>query len=279
MLASPIISGDKILVVCSVGLICAISVHDGSIMWRFDARDTLVATPCLYKDLLVVPSLSGKLLAVESSGGLQRWQYKAESGIVSTPHAHGNLLMFGTKGGDFHAISADGGKRVWRFVVGAPVTASPAASVDSVYFGFGGRHFSLPWRRSRVDSSGSMPPRNRLSLRQQSPSLLCFFVPPAIRWLYSCERYDGGLSWKGALKGRVVASLVATRDTALTVTREGWVQAFAIANGECRWQKDLGRSLESPPLITSDHLYIGTVEGDVIAYSFLSASVLSGKSA
>ncbi|HEY9715881.1 MAG TPA: PQQ-binding-like beta-propeller repeat protein, partial [Trichormus sp.] len=94
-----------------------------------------------------------------------------------------------------------------------------------------------------------------------------------------CERYDGSLKWKGALRGKVVANLVATRDTAISLTREGWIQAFATSNGEVRWQRDLGRSLESQPVITSDRFYLCTVEGEVIAYSMASAGAIAEKSA
>lgn len=277
ILTSPVLSGDKILTASSNGLLCGISSKDGKILWRYDVRETLVATPCVVKDSLIVPGSSGKLLALECDSGLQKWQFKSDSGIVAAPHQHGNLVLFGNKSGEFFAVGSETGKKIWKFNAGSPIAASPAASVDSVYFGTqGGTFFSLDVESGRLcwEYSTDRPIISRAAIAFTSV-LFCGHD----KWLYCCERYDGGLKWKGALKGRVVANLMVSRETAITVTREGWIQAFATTSGDILWQRDVGRSLESAPLITSDRLYIGSVEGELICYTFNSASVLSEKSA
>jgi len=277
IVASPVLAGERVLAVCSNGLVCAMSAHDGAIVWRFDARDALVATPIVFKDLMLIPSSGGKLLAIETDGGLQRWQYKTESPIVCAPYQHGNLTLFGTKHGDFHAVSTESGRRAWRFLAGSPISASAAASVDSVYFGTESGVFNaLDVESGRLiwEYSTHEPIVAKAAIAFTSV-LFCSHD----KWLYCCERYDGGLRWKGALRGKVLASVAATRDTAIVMGRDGWIQSFSVNNGEQLWQRDVGRSLESAPLLTADRLYFGTVEGDIVAYSFASPAVLSDKSA
>jgi serine/threonine protein kinase/outer membrane protein assembly factor BamB len=277
ILSSPILQGEKIMVVGSSGLISALSARDGSILWRFDAQETIVATPNLIKDMLIVPTAKGRIFAIETNGGLQRWQFKSEDSIVSTPHKHADMVVFGSRGGDLHALNIDSGRSIWKFDAGSPIVASPAVSVDSIYVGTeGGTFFAV-----EAESGGLIweYPTERPIVARAVIAFTSVMFCSHDKWMYCCERYDGGLRWKGALRGRVVANPIATKDTVLSVTREGWIQSFATSNGELRWQRDLGRCLESQPVVSADRFFISTVEGEVIAYSMANATVLGAKSA
>jgi serine/threonine protein kinase/outer membrane protein assembly factor BamB len=277
ILASPTLVGDKLVVTSSDGTVAALHVRNGQGVWKFQADDKLVATPAQLKDILFVPTAKGRLLAIDAASGALRWQYKADDAIVSSPQRHGEYIVFGTRGGYVHCVTIDGGKVRWKFHAGSPIVSSLSASVDSLYFGAqDGTFYAL-----EAETGGLIweyPTDNPIVSRGIISFTNVVFASQD-KWLYCCEKYDGSLKWKGAVRGKVVANLVLARDMILSASREGWLQAFAPRSGELKWQLELKRCLESPPVVSSEKLLLGTVEGELLVYTFASESTLSEKTA
>lgn len=268
ILASPILYGDKVAVVNAAGSICALSVKSGARVWNFTGEDELLATPGFHKEHLLVPTARGRLLSIDINSGVLHWQFKAGGAIVCAPQRHADLVLFGTKEGFFYGVSLDHGKKLWDFPAGGSIVASPAASVDSVYFGTQeGAFYAL-----EAENGGLIweYPTNKPIVSRAVIAFTSVIFASQDKWLYCCEKYDGSLKWKGALHGKTVANLVVDKELVLAATHEGWLQAFSTRNGELKWEKDCERSIESAPLVVNDKIYLGTVEGDIVAYSFQS---------
>jgi outer membrane protein assembly factor BamB len=91
------------------------------------------------------------------------------------------------------------------------------------------------------------------------------------RWIYCCEKYDGRLKWKAAVKGKVFADLCTYKGQIICANEDGWLQTFAAVNGQLKWQTDINKKIQSPPMVANNSLYVGTVEGELYAFSLASA--------
>ena len=72
---------------------------------------------------------------------------------------------------------------------------------------------------------------------------------------------------KAPVKGKVVANLASADGTIFAVSREGWIQTYLCRSGELKSTASSGKRLESTPLLTADSMYVGSVEGQLMAYS------------
>lgn len=269
LMASPVIVADNIAAVNSAGRAVGLTAKSGKLLWSHQIEDQCLATPAVYKDVLFIPGASGSIFAVDTDSGSRQWVYKAHKPIVCAPYRHAELVLFGTRGGDFHAISAANGEPVWKFAADGPVVAGAAASVDTVYFGTqNGTFYALEAQNGGLvwEYPADYPIIGKAVIAFTSV-VFCSHN----KWIYCCEKYDGTLKWKASVRGKVFANLVATRDLIIAVTHEGWLQAFDSGSGELRWQKDLGQCLESAPLLSTNRIFIGSVDGELKAYSLTEA--------
>lgn len=266
IMASPIIVDDKLLVASSDGSVSLLSRADGKLQWQYQGDSSIVATPALCKGLVAVPTLDGHLLAIDLKTGMREWKCSVGDAIVGTPHFHAGNIYIGTHSAEVVAVSSASGRRNWQFAADGPIVASPAASVDSVYIGTqSGTFYSLEAESGRMvweySTNGPILSRGVIAF---TSVVFCSLD----KWVYCCEKYGGALQWKGAVRGKVQANLVTAPGSVLAVSKEGWMQCFSLRGGELQWQKNIGKHVESHPLITSKMMFLGTIEGDVMAYTF-----------
>lgn len=266
VMASPIIVDDKLLVASTDGSVSLISRTDGKPHWQYQGESSIVATPTLCKGLVAVPTLDGHLFAIDLKTGMREWKCSVGDAIVGTPHFHAGNIYVGTHSAEVVAVSSSSGKRTWQFAADGPIVASPAGSVDSVYIGTqAGTFYSLEAESGRMvweySTNGPILSRGVIAF---TSVMFCSLD----KWIYCCEKYGGALQWKGAVRGKVQANLVTAPGSVLAVSKEGWMQCFALKSGELQWQKNLGKHVESHPLLTSKMMFLGTMEGDLVAYTF-----------
>lgn len=265
IVSSPASMDGKVLVADARSSLSALSLSDGSLLWKGDCGASMVAPPAVYKNAIVTSTRDGKVLALDSASGKRLWTFTGNGTIVSGVQQHGGIGFVGTRNGACHAFSLDNGKELWRFTAEGPIISSAAIAADSVYFGSqAGTVYALEAETGNLiwEYPCGQPILSR-----------CVIVFTSVifssldRWLYCCEKYDGTLKWKAPLRGKVLADLVVSRGAVVAISQEGCIQCFSAASGELKWQMETSRNVESPPLVHSRMLYVGTIDGEVMAYA------------
>lgn len=266
-LSGPVLKANKLLVGCANGSLYALHPVEGRVLWRYPIQSALIATPCVVQDSLIVTTAAGKVLSLDVHQGLLNWQYQCDGPIVSSPQCSGNVVVVTSKSGSILALALNNGVLKWKYVTQGAIIASPAVSSDSVYVGGqDGSFYALDMEAGKlIWYYATDKPIISRGVIAFTSVLFC----GQDRWLYCCEKYDGRLMWKSAVRGRVTAGLSTSGNTVQVVSREGLIQAFNSRSGELKWQLETGRRLEAPPLVTHESLYVGTVEGELMACSLL----------
>jgi serine/threonine protein kinase len=266
IIGGPSLFNDKVITVNSTGNVSMLAAKDGILLWTLKTGLRVVAAPTISEEYMVVTSLDGKVQAIDLKRAQIKWTYEAGDPIVAAAQCFGDKLFFGTRNGTFNCIDLANGSSIWQFKCDGPVVAEATRSGDLLYFGTQkGTFYALDVATGRL--IWDYPTARAITSRAVVVLNTVAFCSQD-KWLYCCEKYVGGLVWKGAVRGATIANLVSLEDSILSLTREGWMQVFSASSGEMRWQRDLARCLESTPLVTSAMLYVPTVEGDVLAYSF-----------
>lgn len=268
ILSAPVTIGNYVFVSAASGETFCLDSYTGKVIWNKNLNAKTVASLAVVKESALLVASGNELRALDVRSGEVIWFYSAAAPIVATPLVQGDTVLFGTKGGDLHAVTASKGNSIWKFRGEGAIISSPFASVDTAYVGTKtGNFYALE------SSHGAMVweyPANGRIVSKGTIVFTSVVFASQDRWLYCCEKYDGRLKWKAALKGRVSADLCTYKGKIICATEDGWLQTFSASTGQLKWQTDISRKIQSPPMVANNTLYVGTVEGELFAYSLAS---------
>lgn len=269
IVSAPVSIASYVFASSAGGDTICLEAETGKKVWSRNLSAKTFASPVMFKESALLVASGRDLHALDVRTGESLWRYSTGAPVVASPLVQGDLVLAANKAGQLHAVSAAKGKQEWTFNAEGGIIASPFASVDSVYVGtragnfyaVEGRQGAMVWEypaNGRIVSKGAIVFTSVVFASQD-------------RWLYCCEKYDGRLKWKAAVRGKVSADLCTYKGQIICANEDGWLQTFAAANGQLKWQTDLDKRIQSPPMVANNSLYIGTIEGELYAYSLASA--------
>lgn len=268
ILTSPVLSEDSIVVTSANGSVSLISCNQADVFWTRQTGHTVVSTPCIVDGLLIVVGFDGMVKAIDLKKGTELWHYDCKEQVVASPLINERRIFIPTKAGTIIALSIDSDIPNWTLKTEGALIAGSTYHEGILYFGtVAGFYYAVRadksevvWRydaKKPITSRGAVVSSRAIFL-SKNESLFC------------CKLDDGNLVWQVPVKGSSLASVVVRENMVFTVTRAGGLMSFAIDSGRLLWRKELGRGVESTPLITSKMLFVPSVEGDVLAYKFVS---------
>ncbi|MFH1908034.1 MAG: PQQ-binding-like beta-propeller repeat protein [Chloroflexota bacterium] len=224
-----VVTDGKTAYIASAAHVYAVSLEDGSEVWRFpekaDAKKSFFAAPVLTPDgQLIVGGYDYILYSLNPQNGQVNWQFEAArdrwvgsvlvaNDLIYAPNADYNLYAFNLKG-EFQ----------WKFATRQAIWATPVTDGQRVYLG------SLD------------------------------------RKVYAVDARTGKLVWDKTLTGAILGSPVLGGDGQLYVmTFGGTVFALDTANGEQLWKFAAGNFVWSAPVLSNGELYFGDSNGNFYA--------------
>jgi outer membrane protein assembly factor BamB len=225
------------------GLIYALNVEDGSLVWSFETGDRIWAEPLVIDNMVYVASLDDHLYALSLEDGSKRWQLKTRGALAGSPRLVDGNIWIGDFGDRIYEIDPQTGDVVWTFDGGIDwFWATPTVTEETIYFSdvrgnvfaFDIASHEMIWKHRVEDVI-----RGQSVLNSDGSALL---VPGHERGLiYALDTETGEeLPWgivperPGRLPGNLVAD--AERVYAAPIMIPTKVQAFDIENGKVLWQ-------------------------------------------
>jgi outer membrane protein assembly factor BamB len=120
LITAPISSGDRVILNLHNGVINALNLADGKVLWEFDkmvAKSKVVTTTS--PDTLFVGEQEN-IYALDSDTGSLKWKYKVLSDIVPQMLLQNGALYIMTKEGLILALDSASGNLVWKYK-GSPI--------------------------------------------------------------------------------------------------------------------------------------------------------------
>jgi len=151
--AAPAVHGDFAYVGTVNGVMLAVKVADGSIVWSFAAGRPLFGEALATDDALYFVCDNGYLFKLSRADGKELWRYdlgdartprilpdpicQPETGFdhrSPRPELANGVLYIGAGDGGFHAVRADTGARVWRIQSKGAIRANAVVRGPQVFF-------------------------------------------------------------------------------------------------------------------------------------------------
>lgn len=145
VLAAPVVSGDRIFVMDSKGLVSAFALKNGKRLWKNDLKakniggfkDTKSRASGLAVDgkMLFATTGFGGVFAMDAQTGKSMWRKILESPIRIAPTVTANMLVIQTVDNTIYALDKTNGQELWKFSVAQEDTviaggASPAYDAE-----------------------------------------------------------------------------------------------------------------------------------------------------
>lgn len=108
---------------------------NGTLKWKFEARNTLWTQPVSDGKTVYLASMDHYLYAIDLATGTLQWEVDLGNALLAVPALNGNNLYVGTLGSEMVAVEKATGKVQWRSVVEGSVWSKPLLVEDTLFFG------------------------------------------------------------------------------------------------------------------------------------------------
>lgn len=130
----PSIKDDRVYFPSADGNVYCLNKDDGSVIWKFKAKDSFKATPVILKDKILASGLDHHLYCINPADGSLIWDYETGFEVDGSTIVSDGRIYFGGEDHNFYCLNLADGKLIYKVLVGS-VEASITMTDGRVYLG------------------------------------------------------------------------------------------------------------------------------------------------
>jgi eukaryotic-like serine/threonine-protein kinase len=255
------------------GSIRALSMSDGSVVWRHDIpHGKMASSPAIVGKQLLVHGMDGHVWALSRSDGHLLWHLSVGSPIESSPVVVEGLDLFGAWNGTITALDVRTHRVRWRRYEGCKITSSAAVSGGTVYLGdYCGRLVALGAARGNL----------RFAVSAGSPvygtsavSAGRVFVPSRDSGALVAFTTSGSRLWSVSTGAYVYGAPAVSGGRVFFGSYNGVLYCVSAANGRILWTVNAGGSISGSPAVVDGIVYAGSFAHRIIGVDARSGRVV-----
>ncbi len=135
---SPALASNVIVIASHLGDVYCLSIHDGSMIWKFKTAGKVLGSPMIMNGLVYFGSWDKTLYAVDLASGAAKWKFKGQESFSITPSGANGRIFAGNDDHLMYCLDATSGKMLWKTPIQSPVpllSSSPAVMGNMLYCG------------------------------------------------------------------------------------------------------------------------------------------------
>ena len=137
----PVVRGDTLIAVDEGGVVQALRLDDGDLLWRAELGGLARTGLTLGGDFAFAGTAAGDLVALSAATGKERWRTNLGEAVRSQPVLAGEQVVTAMASGRVLAARRDSGQVVWERVLGALPTPGLALAAGVLVIGCADSHF------------------------------------------------------------------------------------------------------------------------------------------
>jgi outer membrane protein assembly factor BamB len=241
----------------SSGTVRALSMRNGTVLWRRDVRHgKMAASPAVVGDELVVHSMDGVVRVLDRRTGRLRFEYRVGSPIESSPLVRDRIDYFGAWNGNVYALDLRRRKLRWVYRSGYKITSSAALADRTLYIGdYGGRLLALTPGNGRLLWSAGVNGRI-----YGTPAVWAgrVFVPSSDGGSLTAFSTRGRYLWRIHTGSYVYSSPAVWAGHVYFGSYNGLLYSLAARTGSVRWSVPTGGPVSGAPAVVDGVAYAGS---------------------
>ena len=239
----------------------------GNSEWTFSTQGMVISSPVFSSGAVYFTSMEGNLYKLEVANGELIWQAEVGVDAISSPAVfEGTVYAGGGKG--LFAVDAETGKTRWSFPVDQGVQSSPAVSEGRVYFGgMNGKVYALDalsgelaWEYTATGEVGSSPVVVDGKV----------YIGTTDQGVYILDAASGKLNWRYPAGDMISSSPLVAGNILMFGDMSGNFYIVDLADPDSKYgipllKSQVGVGMLSSPVLVDGVIYIGTLDGNLIA--------------
>ncbi|WP_262177420.1 PQQ-binding-like beta-propeller repeat protein [Haloarcula laminariae] len=283
---SPIIADGRVYIGSADNAVYALDAETGSEEWSFSAEHRIEATPAYSDGTVYVGSYDKSLYAIDAATGEEQWSRTFDGLIRGSATVWDGDVFVGvgchnlacawyanesdvSESGWLYSLDAESGETNWTHEVGNEVVSSPAVTDETVYVGASdGQLYALDPTEGDVDWSYETE-----DMIWSSPAVAygSVYITDWNGNVHAVDADAGEQEWLADTAGQYISGSVAVDEEAVYVghtpyntlddptTNYAKIFRFDQETGEEAWSFETPSSeIGSSPVVTDDHLYVGS---------------------
>ena len=248
----------------SHGTIRALSMGDGTVLWRHDVdRGKMAASPAVVGDELVVHGMDGIVRVLDRRTGRLRFSFHVGSPIESSPVVRDHVDYFGAWNGNVYALDLRTRRLRWVFRSGYKITSSAALADRTLYIGdYGGRLLAIAPGSGRLRWRGSVNGRI-----YGTPAVWGgrVFVPSSDGCSLTAFSTRGRRIWRVRTGSYVYSSPAVWNGRVYIGSYNGTLYCLSAATGSTLWRFDTGGSIGGAATVVDGVVYFANRQHRIYA--------------
>jgi outer membrane protein assembly factor BamB len=115
---SPTVANTTVYVASQNGALVALDTRTGERKWHIQLDGLVFGSPTVDDGRVLIATDSGKLIALNIETAQVNWRFQADGGIFAPVVSDDGVIYFTTNAGSTYAVSADLGKEIWHYDAG-----------------------------------------------------------------------------------------------------------------------------------------------------------------
>jgi outer membrane protein assembly factor BamB len=205
--------GQRVYAGTSDGVLWALDVADGKLVWSRKLQGGIASRPRLHRDsgTLFLGTRGGVLYAIDAASGAVKWQYEIKGPIEQQPSYADGVVYFTSGENRIYAVDADKGAWKWQYDREAPDSftirgyAAPLVWHGRVYVGFSDGYLAclqaatgdVVWARSLAGDA------TRFMDVDSTPVVVgdTLYASSYSGGVYALDPKDGSIKWRFDVEG------------------------------------------------------------------------------
>jgi outer membrane protein assembly factor BamB len=267
LLEFPAVVSDGVAFVAnSWGSVRAVSMTDGTLVWRYDIpHGKMASSPAVVGAELTVHGMDGAVWALDRSDGRLLWHTQIGSPIESSPIVRDGVDYFGAWNGNVYALDLSTHGVRWVYPSGAKITSSAAVSGSTVYIGnYAGRLLALSVQSGNLRFSVSV---NGRIYGTPAVALGRIFVPSSDGNSLTAFSESGARLWTINTGSYVYSSPAVWAGNVYFGSYNGVLYCVSASSGRVLWTHSSGGSISGAPTIVDGIVYFGNLRSWIYGVS------------
>ena len=247
---APTYSDNIVFIPNENGMVYALSIKDGKVIWKKDTNSSLSAEPNTIANAVIFGSMKGKLTALDAKTGKTLWLSETPSSLFAQPTIYNNSIYTHTHDGSVAAFDARNGSKEWSASnnipeLTLPGNSSPIVLNDTVMIGSafgtvlgftiknGDKTINIPV----AIAHGSSPADKMVDITANPMIYHHYLIFASFQGaIVALDKDSGKMLW--AKKASIISNMAIDNNVIFTTQANSEIKAYNIQNGETVWTQD-----------------------------------------
>jgi outer membrane protein assembly factor BamB len=257
----------------SHGTVFALSMRDGSVLWRHPVNGgKMAASPAVVGGEVVVHGMDGAVRVLDRRTGRLRFGVRIGSPIESSPVVRGRVDYFGAWNGNVYALDLRTRRFRWVHRDGYKITSSASLAGRTLYIGdYGGRLLALAPGSGLVRWVGGVDGRIYGTPAVSGGRV---FVPSSDGGSLTAFTTGGRFAWRVHTGSYVYSSPAVWAGRVFFGSYDGRLYCVAAWSGRIGWSVQTGGPVSGAPAVVDGVVYAGSFAHRIVGADARSGRVL-----